>query len=1536
MKSKIKRIKNVIFRIVLFILIAAQMSTVFPITSFAKKDEEKEPKKTKIEKKIPENYAERKETEIIVKLKDSKKSDKVLTSVKGKLKLKKLDSKKEFKRQKIELLEVDKGSDLDQIIMELQKDPDVEYAQPNYVLETAAVPTDDKFLKQWAMLNNGQEIEGREARSGVDINAVQTWDITQGDSSVVIGILDTGIDINHQELADSIYVNPNEIPDNGIDDDDNGYIDDDASVYDSAEIDLHGTYMAGIIGAKHNNGGIAGIAPNVKIMPLKFINGTTGYTCDAIEAIEYAMAMGIKIINCSFGGTDNNLALKDAMQNSGILFVCAAGNRGGNSADLPVYPASFDLPNIISVASVDTMGVLARFSNFGPEIDVAAPGTNILSISPDNGYDYFSGTSASAAIVTGIAALLKSSLPAISIEDIKNRICYNVQPCTALQYMVSAGGRVDAYGALTNTHQSLDEYNGPGAGDDYLLSDGEGDEDTWYTQDQLARIKEKLHYGEAGINPASGNYSFTCIDMGIPAPGFQVNISRTYNSRNEKIKPMGRGWSFGFEGIATGTDLVEVTLPDGSCHRFRKDGSYYRPEDTRASFVKNSDGTSVLTTKDQYSYGFNNKGLLSWMKDRNGNTITINHDSEGKITSIVDTVGRAFTVKYNAQGLIESIKDPQNRQIRYEYDNNNRLVRVIDPANGTMNYGYDSEGYLNSIKDHYLNTIINLTYSHKAGDAQHKVSQVSDALGNTYNYSYDMANRKTTITDENQRKWTYWFDTSFYTVKVQDPEGRYEITEYYHTNGKNVYGDVKTRTDRNGNTTRYEIDSRGNVIKIINPDGSFRLYEYDDKNNLISETDEVGRRTFYIYDSDKINLLKKVQPLNGTDAYVDGVSNTSNFAIHTYSYYTKSQAQSLFGCNVAGLLKSATDPVGNITEYTYTEYGDIKTIKDPEGNVTTYEYNAIGWKTAEISPEGYRTEYDYDNNGLLIRIKLHGGETTRIVYNAMGQKIQEVSPNQYDPALDIDAASYNGNHGTRYTYYDSGKLKTITDAAGYTTHYSYDVYGNLVSEKKPDGSITIYTYDIMDRIQKQYFKESEESPQILLYEYSYGIMDDGKTQKTQIRYLNDTEKAVSVYIYDYAGRIVEQQNADGTKTKTLYNLDGTVKESTATNGSITVYKYDGMGRLSEKWSPVSINAGNTYFSYTKYQYDKAGNKIQESFGKEQVLLNELPAAYITKNYTYTPNGKLKSITDTDGRKTIMYYDADGNMTKKETYTSPTDKNIEEFEYNHLGKIVEQKIHVRKGDLAGNNFNDSEDTVLTTTYTYDMNGNLITMMTPDGVITSYDYDVLGRQIKTSQPGKDEFGNDVVIETVTLYDWRGNVIARTDALGRTTEYVYNKRGFLEKMIDPMQGVTSWYYDLGGRKIAEVSPANYDENKPLQQMERTEYVYDSMDRIKAVILKYQEKTYNISRKEWDSNWVEVVTKAYKYDSSGNVVKELDARGYEAGSGSSLDERISSGYGTEYTYNLAGQLATTVDPVAKEWFQKQMPTVYKQPIFTTIRAIF
>ena len=1510
----------------------------FPSISFAasKKPNDKGNSKQQIVKVNNEK------TEILIKYKDSTKESNTKDNIKKKVKLKKFNTKKKFKKAKIDLLEIDEKDDISKTIEELKKDPNVEFVQPNYKLEVATAPSDPMFENQWALQNSkDKEVEGQLGRQGVDdvvvdINAINAWNLTQGSSSVVVGLLDTGVDISHEDLSANIYVNANEIAGNGIDDDGNGYIDDvngwdfaneDEDVYDDATLDMHGTHVAGILAAANNSTGIIGTAPNVKLMPLKFINGNWGYTCDAIAAIEYAMKMGVKIINCSFGGTDDNYALKDTMVNSGILFVCAAGNRGNDVAAYPVYPACFDIPNVLSVASIDSKGVVSQYSSYGNKIHVAAPGVNILSTTPNNTYEYFTGTSAAVPFVTGIAALLKSYHPDLTITELSQRIKNNTVPCTNLAGKVSTGGRVDAFAALTNTKPDVDTYTDEGNEDETVAAGQQGGNiDTWYTMDQLAKIKEQLHYGESGVNPASGNFSFTVNDMSVPAPGFQVNISRTYNSRSDKSTPLGRGWTFGFEGYVEGTNVVDVSLPSGSVERFRLKNNVYEPEESRSTFVKNSDGTYLLTTQDQYKYTFNSNRYLVKMEDRNGNAINITVDSTGKITKITDTVGREYIINYSTSNskLIDTITDPENRVITYQYDSNNRLSTVTDPMGGIMRYFYDTTGYLKEIQDHNQKIVEKITYNHSEGENQHKVSQAIDSFGDVLNYKYEPThkttttdaykkeNGKTTITDSKGREYTYWYDDSFYTTRVQDPEGKSTYTEYFLYGGKNKFGDIKSTTDRNGNKTEYEIDNQGNVTKIINPDKSTIIKEYDTKNNLTKEVDECQKATYYIYDANKINLIKKVQPLNGTDSYTG--TDSGNFAITVYEYYTGNES----GCAAKGLQKNEKDPEGNITTYTYDADGNVKTVSDPETNkVTSYEYNRIGWKTAELTPKGNRIEYAYDKNGQLIKATNAStteittkNETQRIVYDIMGRKVQEIAPNQYDSTKDnLQDYTYSDTlAGTRYEYYDSGKVKNITDALGNITEYTYDVYGNTLTETKPNGAVYSYTYDVMDRLEKIHFKENSTAEEKLLTENSYATLADGKTQKTETKYLEagvNPVAAVTVYIYDYANRLEVQTNPDGTQKKIKYNANGTVEEQISENGFSTFFKYDGLNRLTEQWTPLEVSNVNILYTYQKIEYDKAGRKVLQKNGKEKVAKFEMPQNFAVTNYSYYKNGNVKNTTDSEGRKTEYLYDDDGNLLKETVYTDENKTLITEYAYNYLGKISSKIQHVAEGDLYGNSCGSTEDKVLVTSYTYDKNGNIEAVTTPDSVTTTYEYDLLSRLLSQSRPGLDETGAEVTITTSTTYDWQGQPLTITDAKGNVTEYLYNKRGLLEKITNADNGVTVYHYDLSGRKIAEVSPKNYDSTKSIATMNRIEYIYDKMDRL----LAKKDIYMNLS-----GQWETIYTKAYKYDNSGNVIKELDAVGYDSGTGTTLDAKINSGYGTEYTYNLANLLVTQIDPVAKK----------------------
>ncbi len=359
------------------------------------------------------------------------------------------------------LIQLKGKGNLDNIITEIESESGVEFAQVDYKVSCEKnlqeiEPEDSYFIYQWGLHNIGQLI-GNYGVEGVDINVLPAWQITEENNNVIIGVLDSGVDIKHEDLRDSIYVNPNEISNNGIDDDNNGYIDDvngwnflnnNNTVFSSMYEDFHGTFVAGIIAADKNNFGICGVAPNVKIMPLKFISTTEGNTSDAIKVIEYAGKMGVDIINCSWGGYDYNKALKKVMKKSNILFVCSSVNEANCTDEKEVYPTCFNINNILTVGAINNQGAMESFSNYGSDVDVAAPGMNVVGTFPGNGYIFGAGTSYAAPYVTGIAALIKSVKPDSTYKEIKKAIVKHVVVEDELQGKVNTSGRVDAYSSV--------------------------------------------------------------------------------------------------------------------------------------------------------------------------------------------------------------------------------------------------------------------------------------------------------------------------------------------------------------------------------------------------------------------------------------------------------------------------------------------------------------------------------------------------------------------------------------------------------------------------------------------------------------------------------------------------------------------------------------------------------------------------------------------------------------------------------------------------------------------------------------------------------------------------------------------------------------------------------------------------------------------------------------------------------------------------------------------------------------------------------
>lgn len=389
----------------------------------------------------------------------------------------------------------------------LAADEDVLLVQPNYTYSGEAVSVNEPLAgQQWALSNDGTfQAPGQQsgypvydtpfllhfgrqnptlgsagafslaatsgkAVAGIDVNAQAAWDLYNGGQrSVVVAMIDTGIDYTHQDLSGAIWVNEDEIPGNGVDDDGNGYIDDvygwnfygnNNQVYTGSE-DSHGTHGAGTIAASSDNQvGIAGIVPgdNIKIMPVKALGGSegSGTTASLIAAIQYAEANGASICNLSLASNQDDRALYQAIANSNMLFVVAAGNDSANTDLSPTYPASYNLENILSVANLSYSGALHSTSNYGAtSVDLAAPGTSILSTTPNNSYSYMTGTSMAAPMVTAAAAMVYTHFGGITLADVKEILLSSVKPLSSLTGLVSTGGMLDIGAALSYDTASL-------------------------------------------------------------------------------------------------------------------------------------------------------------------------------------------------------------------------------------------------------------------------------------------------------------------------------------------------------------------------------------------------------------------------------------------------------------------------------------------------------------------------------------------------------------------------------------------------------------------------------------------------------------------------------------------------------------------------------------------------------------------------------------------------------------------------------------------------------------------------------------------------------------------------------------------------------------------------------------------------------------------------------------------------------------------------------------------------------------------------
>jgi len=996
-----------------------------------------------------------------------------------------------------------------------------------------------------------------------------------------------------------------------------------------------------------------------------------------------------------------------------------------------------------------------------------------------------------------------------------------------------------------------------------------------------------------GVHIATGNYTKSFTDLSIASPGVKSDFVRTYNSMSDEEGSFGIGWDFNIDVskiVIPAQGYYQVVLPDGSNTTFKDDENGGFECLNAHSTMTKSGSEYTITNAAQSQYHFNADGELDWVKDAEGNILTISSMSNNH-RIVTDSTGRTYTITYNGNNehsRITKIEDTTaDRIVTYEYNGDFQLISATSVSGGTEYYEYDGNGRLCKITNCYDEMIDQIVYNSNGS-----VNWLTNASGLKQEYVYDKLEKQTGLKefdgDTLVKTYTYDYDEK-YAVKTNTVETDSQIYEvdkitYSTVDGENKYDEMIENVDIMGNTTEYERDANGNVTKTTNADGTYTLANYNDKNSIIASVDEMGYATIYAYDSNGTRLLKQASSLNplsqsdintvtaaGFDPVKYLAENESSYAITSHEYYADSYVS-----GIAGLIRATTDPEGNITEYDYYQDGygkglvKSKTLKADNTivNIVTYEYNAqlqVSKETTsyDLSKNLYSVkEYEYDSfNNVTVTRDYGIGSTAAVTmteYDLLSRKTAEYAPNY----------SADKSHGTLTTYYPDGNKKTETDAEGNVTSYEYDAYGQATKKTNPDGTINITEYDGLQREKATYFQNGESGVKQILTTTDYEFEEYGfdlyfeldkadshsckglKTTKTT--YITEDKQVVTETLTDIKEHIVYEKTNGETKRTSAYYANGQLARVTDALNNTTKYEYGYLNKQTKIYTPfTSVN-----YSITENQYDKNGNIIltKQTVQKQDSNTEKYS---VTRNQ-YNAQGLLTQVTLSDGTAngekniTQYFYNNAGVQTKMYTgLNSASDSNYMTtyYEYDAWGRLV------RTTDSTGYNSG---------TITYDQNGNILTTTDANGNVTTNTYDSLNRVLTSDTVCDDSSKN---VSKSYTYDNMGRVTKKVSN-GVSTSYEYDRLGRIYREWGP--NFKGYFYE---------GISNYVEEQLIGEAHMlfysiTNYEYDDEMRVIKVLESGNE------------------TASYTYDANGNKKSET----------------LENGVVSNYTYNGANKITNLV----------------------------
>ena len=828
---------------------------------------------------------------------------------------------------------------------------------------------------------------------------------------------------------------------------------------------------------------------------------------------------------------------------------------------------------------------------------------------------------------------------------------------------------------------------------------------------EVTRFVYENHYLTEIIDPRGVRVSRNIYDdegrliKTIDADGNEIKYDHDINGREER-----------------------VTDRNGNVTRYVYDqnGNILSQTDPNGNTIKNT---------------YDSNGNLSTKTDAMGNVTNYSYDNgSGDLLTYTDAEGHTVTNTYNSKGQITSINAMGINTISLQYNEKGKLASTSDALGNDINYSYDSKGQLTSVTDE-IGTYMNMTY-----DSDGNVVSAVNAAGTSYQFTYDADGNNTsktmTYTSDGVMKTVteqYFYDAAGNLTKIIDSDGNVTTTDY------NSMGKVSSATDEKGRTTTYDYDDFGNLIGISYPDGTSERFTYDREGNNLTATDRMGRTVTMTYD--KVgNLLSKTYP---------------NGARVTYSYDANYN------------LVSETSAGGGVTYYEYDKIGRNTAITDALGNRTAFSYNAKSQLESMTDPMGRTYTYSYDDNGNRLRTVYPDGTSVSTEYDSRGRITRQTDQNGYS---------------TRYTLDASDNLTRVTNAQGVSTSYTYDELGNMTSITDGNGNVTSLAYDDYGRVIRT---------TNALGNSAYTTYDESGNILTSTDYTGN----VTTYTYDNFDRVSSKTNNDGTVSYT-YTTDGKLS-SVTDNSGVTMFTYDNMDGLTRVDYPDG--------SYVAYDYDSACRltSVTTPFGTtsyEYDMLDRLTRV-VDRNgyatiYEYDANGNRTAVRYANGYTTTYDYDLLNRLVRQETLDNDGEVVVqyiytlgaagERLSVDELNRNVEY-TYDNLYRLTGETITEGEN-VTAYTYSYDNVGNR-TLKTKNGAETVYTYNELNQILSED-------------ETTYEYDLNGNVV-RMISPTKSALYVYNADNRLIRATvqsETSVSVEEYEYDYAGNRTAKKSEGGY----------------------------------------------------------------------------------------------------------------------------------